>query len=258
MRTLKTIPALVPGLLALIMAGHADAQSIGSKVYLNTGQSVTYDGLSFYLSACTYSLNGGTAVSCSGGSTNDYLEILASNRGTPTIEIIGTGAGNTGGTAIAKGSAALACNKCANASYLDATIQVKRASSKASTVTAVTNAITGNIASTGISSAVYYPTSTLLSSVNTSTTAASASGQIPVVNGLTSSTAVMSFQVNLGLSAYSSGVLALNTDRLNFSPAPEPAAITILGAGLAGLTAARRRYTRNRAESQDTRAARTL
>lgn len=253
---MKVIPPLVTPLIALCMVSHVHAQSIGSKVYLYAGQSVTYDGLLFDVSACKYSFNGSTVANCGGGHTNDYLEILASNRGTPTIEIIGDGSGNTGGTAIAKGSAALACNKCSKTSYLDATIQVTRASGKTSTVTAFTNAITGNIGSTGITSAVYYPTSTLLSSQNTSTAAAAASGQIAVVNGLTSSTASMSFQVNLGLTAYSTGVLALNTDRLNFSPAPEPAAITLLIAGLTGLTSVRRRHAPRRVEIADTRAMR--
>lgn len=245
---LKKIAALAFASFVLGAMTDAYAQSIGTHVNLVSGQTVTYDGLSFKISACTFSSNGSTATNCSTsgtGQTNDYLEIVASNRGTPTIEIIGNGSGNAGGTAVAKGSAALACNKCTAASTLDVTIQVKRASGTASTVTSFSNAITGNTASSGITSAAYYPNTTLLSTENASTNLAS--GPIAIANGLSNTSSVMTFKVDLGLAAFTTGALALNTNRLNFSPAPEPAAIALFCVGLVGLTAARHRFTRKRA-----------
>lgn len=246
MGILKKITALLFALFVLGVVNHANAQ-LPAAVSLVSGSTVTFDGLQFTVSSCSFRSNGTTST-CS--AANDLLQVVASNRGTPTIEILGNGSGTDGGTgSIAKGSAALACNACTGTSLLTVTIGVKRASGKASTITAFSNAITGNITNSGITSKVYYATNTLKSSENAATKLSS--GTIAITNALTSTSSTMSFKVTLGLSAYSSGVLALNSDRLNFSPAPEPATIALFGVGLVGLTTVRRRLKRNAATTSD-------
>lgn len=230
MGLLKKTSLLIFAFFTLVAGGHARASSIGDSVALSSTSALIYDGLSFQISSCTYTLNGAVESSCS--VSNDVLEISASNRGTPTIEIIGN-----------SGSAALSCTNCTGSTSLDVTIKVKRASSKASTITTVSNAITGT-ASTSVTSKLYYPTATLLSTENGST--ALSSGAVAVTNGLTGTSSSMSFTVDLGLAADNTGVLALSTDRLNFSPAPEPTTLALLCAGLVGLTAARGRSKGNR------------
>ncbi len=246
MASLKKITASV--LLAFFMLGAADrANATFPSVDLVANNSVTYDGLTFTVSTCTLASNTATATNCStaagAGQANDRLEVVASNRGTPTIEIVGNGSGSTGGTAIAKGSAALACNLCSNTSTLSVRLDVTRAPTTSSTITAFSNAITANAQNSGITSqATYTGTGGGTSTENASTLLSS--GTIAVTNALPTT---MSFTVTLGLAAYSSGVLALSTDSLHFSPAPEPATIAVFGAGLAGLTAVRRRLKRGTA-----------
>ena len=190
-----------------------------------------YDGLLFDVCARSYSSNGTTVANVTITNTNFRREIVATNLGTRSIDMTGTGTTEN----------APACNKCTKGKYLDGPIKVTRASGKTRTMTAFTSAITGNLACTACASMVDYPTSTLLSTVNTSTNAASLSGKSAVTNGLK-----QSVKVDRSLTAYNPGVLALNPNRLNFSAAPEPAAITLLIAGLTGLTIARHRHARMR------------
>ncbi len=228
---MKIIPALASPLVAVGTVSAVHAQSIGSKVSLSTGQAVTYDGLLFD---------------------------VATNHGTPTINLIGTGRGNTRATAIAKGDYAQACNKRTKANHLDTTIKMLGSSGKTSTVAAFTNAITGNVASAGLTSMVYCPATTLPSAETTTSTATSPCGQIAVANGLKRSTAAGRVKGYPGLTTCRPGVLAFNTNRLNLSLAPEPAATTLLVARLTGLTIARHRHARMRDGIADVRASHIL
>jgi hypothetical protein len=239
------ITALTFALLLLGGLSHASAQ-LPAGVDLINGNSVTFDGLSFTVSGCTLSLNGGTANACTNtgtGDTNDLLQITNSRRGEPTIEVLGNGTGTAGGSgSVAKGSNALACNNCLSASELKFTLTLQQAQGKTPAVTSFSNAIVGGTptGSTSVISNVTYNGTGATANVTLGSPTASASFS----NALTSASPI-SFAVDLKLMGNGSSILALAAEALHFSPAPEPASIALLVTGLAGLVAARRHIKRS-------------
>jgi hypothetical protein len=231
----------------LVLGGMGRAHALlPAGVDLINGNSVTFDGLSFTISGCTLSLNGGSANTCTNtgtGDNNDLLQITNSRRGQPTIAVLGNGTGNAGGSgSIAKGSNALACNNCAGVSELMFTLTLQRASGKSSTVTSFSNAIVGGspTGSTSVISNVTYNGTGATANVTLGSPTASASFS----NALTGSSPI-TFAVDLKLLGNGTSILALATESLHFSPAPEPASIALVVTGLTGLVAARRHIKRN-------------
>lgn len=245
MNSFRKNTALALAFLLLSGLGHAQAQ-IRSPVDLIDGNSLSFDGLSFTISGCTLSLKGGAADSCTStgvGDTNDLLEISGSRRGRPTIEVLGNGTGTAGGSgSVAKGSNALVCNKCTSASELKFTLTLAPANGKAPTVTGFSNAIIGGT-SVGTNSVTSNASYTGVGGGSANVTLANPTASATVSNALPTT---MAFAVDLRLAPNASSILALSTEALHFSPAPEPGSIALLLAGMTGLVAARRYIRSNR------------
>jgi hypothetical protein len=223
----RNILALSFGFLVLGGLGDALAAFPAPAPFGSSGTaSVTFDGLQFSVSAasCTYTQNGSVQSSCAG--SGDQLAIIASNRGQPTLAIEPISASN-----------ALSCTHCGGATSLHFTLVVTRASGSSATVTSFSNALSGSGTSNVYSNVSY------TGGGSANVTLASPTNSATFSNALPSS---MSFTVNLGLGAFTTGTLSLAMDALHFSPAPEPASIALIATGLTGLTVVRRRVRRNR------------
>lgn len=198
-----------------------------AQTYFAGNNSVSASGLTFSIASCTYTASGVTST-CSG--LPDTLLVEGSGRGGATIEVIGTGS-----------SAALTGKTTSGLIQLAFTLNVTKTNPNSNvTVTNFSNAIAGTPSLSSVSSNMVYNSYT----ANTTLAAPSASSGSFTSPILTSANP-MSVNMTLGLATGSSTTLALSNDVLHFSPAPEPGSIALLGTGLSGLIAIRRRLRKS-------------
>jgi hypothetical protein len=205
-----------------IMAGRAGS----ARAQLDVNDTLSADGLTFTVAACSYEANG---VQSSCAALDDSLSLVRSNRGAPTIEVIGH-----------NGSNALSALPNSGLTQLTFTLDViKTGPGSSAAVNVFSNAITGGspAQSPNVSSNMSYLTYT----ANT-TLAAPDAGSAMFASPALTAVNPMAVSLTLGLSAGSATTLTLAADALHFSPAPEPASIALLATGVAGLASVRRRF----------------
>jgi len=220
------------GLAALLVAAtgqRAQAQTTG----LANSNSLTYDGLTYTVSACVFVLAGTAQSSCS--SANAELQVVGTGSHA-SIEVLN----------VTPGAALMSLASTAGNTYSDLTFDVTvTAPSSSRTVNGASIAETGTgvagYATQVTSSATIGIPGTNFSSNMTSLTSPSAAVSFAPFNPTV--TAPLTFNVDLKVSTMpgtggNKGTITLNNTLLH---APEPASIALFGTALTGLAAIRRR-----------------
>jgi len=222
--------------LSLVLGMSVAVSGSASAVALLNGNSLSVNGLNISIADCQLTLAGSAQPSCAAGN----LEIVADAGPGASIRIQGAGGGNIFSAAL--GSGLYDVNFTLNISAIN----------PGTTVTQASMAIAGS--ATGSASGLPWsllPVGALVSAGET-VSGTSNDGNINVnlvtpTTGSRSFAATNSFSVSkdLKLNAVAgSGLLTLAYVTQSYTPAPEPATIGLLLAGIGGIAAARRRFAR--------------
>ena len=205
---------------------HAQAQTA-----VLDGNSFGYDGLTYTISDCSYTL-GGTVDSSGCGAANAQL-VGTGTSGGASIEVESATAGqplmsiaSTGGTTSDDLTFYLSISAPSTKTTVNSVTETFVGSANASYPTQVTANVSGTT-----------PTIDLNTNLTSQTATASFDSFNPTV------AAPLYLSVNLEVSAAnaSQGTFTLTNATYTLSPAPEPASIALFGTALAGLAAVRRR-----------------
>lgn len=235
MRVIRAFPILGWAVISMMAMAHHAQAVIATQI--ETGNSITYDGLTFTITGCAYSV-AGSSTACGPSGLNGELEAIDSVGGAD-LELLSAGSGPLI-------SLAAPANPNAN-SYDDLILNISvtpAAASSGTTVTSLTTAVTGSAPTTAEQKNI---------SVRTTFNAPSAYDLTTYVGGAASTqsfapTMPLQLTYDLRVSAVygtsPADVLSLANARLIYSPAPEPASIALLLSGLGGMVAVRRRFKR--------------
>lgn len=214
-------------------------QPAHAQTALLNGSSFGYDGLTYTVSNCVFTLNG-TADTSGCGAANAQLietgttggasvEVESATAGQPLMSIASTG-GNT---------------------YDDLTFDLSiSAPSTKTTVSSVTDTLagSGNAADpTQVTSSVSATSTNPSFGLNASLATPTVSGSFSSFNPTVAAPLYLSVDLKVTTmpgAGGNQGAIALNNVAFAVSPAPEPASIALFGTALAGLAAVRRRLKR--------------
>jgi hypothetical protein len=220
----RLVVLALPACLAMAALSDARGQTIGSLAVTGSAAQMTVDGLTFAVSDCTVAL------------CNDVELRAVSSTGGATIEVLGNGQGSNGSDILINADGP-------GWDRFGFTVTVSGAG--ATKISSVSSTVSGNTSSGGKIDAHL-----ALSKTGTCTASGGydhCHGCAPLALGGDRSMAdfspVSSLSVRYDLGAYAATgqTIILSNATQTFTPAPEPATIGLMAAGMAGLGIARMR-----------------
>jgi hypothetical protein len=226
---LKLSVFLVAGLFGMLVADPVRAQTILANPIATTAPVFTYGNLSFAITSCSFIYLGATQ-SCSADGTE--IEGVFSGRGGTEIEILPTSGSytQTGGLANTSLSFGLRVTDLKGSNG----------------ISSVSNILSGSVTSSADNTRL----SSVLSGFNvvaSPATITSQPGSLTSTTNFSLTKSTLSFNVALNLNTAGASALEtlkLNSVKLLFTPAPEPASIGVLLVGVGGLASLRHRRKR--------------